>query len=94
MTREIAGSTLGCSGKPLLILDLDETLVHTADHDLQSPADFCLAGLHVYLRPFLTDFLMTVSQLFKLAVWSSANRPSSAIWTTPTCVMCCHSWNG
>jgi len=61
--------------KPLLILDLDETLVHSAEHVLESPADFCFDEFFVYRRPFLAEFLDTVSEWFNLAVWSSASGP-------------------
>jgi RNA polymerase II subunit A small phosphatase-like protein len=75
MVGEIAASTAGLPDKPLLILDLDETLAHSAEHALNSPADFCFEGFFVYRRPFLSKFLNAVSQWFNLAVWSSASGP-------------------
>lgn len=50
-------------GRPLLILDLDETLWH----GVQS-----LAGVTFALRPHLREFLESVSEVYDLAVWSSA----------------------
>jgi len=38
-------------GGKLLILDLDETLVHASERELERSADFRLVGYHVYLRP-------------------------------------------
>lgn len=63
--------------KPLLILDLDETLAHaTADprSDLGAP-DFRVADFAVYRRPHLAEFLRAVGGWYDLAVWSSASGP-------------------
>lgn len=57
----------------LLILDLDETLIYSANEPLTAPADFRLAEFHVYRRPFLAEFLAFASEHFELAVWSSAS---------------------
>ncbi len=57
----------------LLILDLDETLVHATKQALDRPADFRLFDYHVYRRPFLLEFLQMVAPHFQLAVWSSAS---------------------
>ncbi|WP_212744940.1 NIF family HAD-type phosphatase [Hymenobacter jeollabukensis] len=58
----------------LLILDLDETLVHARSTPLPDrPADFELFDYHIYLRPHLAAFLREVNRHFKLAVWSSAS---------------------
>jgi carboxy-terminal domain RNA polymerase II polypeptide A small phosphatase len=57
----------------LLVLDLDETLIHATEAPLQHRvADFRVEQYHVYKRPYLADFLQQVSQHFDLAVWSSA----------------------
>ena len=57
----------------LLILDLDETLIHARKTALDRPADFRVAQFHVYRRPGLDTFLRDVAQDFELAVWSSAS---------------------
>lgn len=57
----------------LLILDLDETLVHACEHPLDRPADFRLFDYHVYRRPGLDEFLAACTASFDLAVWSSAS---------------------
>ncbi len=59
--------------KSLLILDLDETLIHATAQELERKADFGVFDYHVYKRPFLDEFLQQVSQEFLLAVWSSAS---------------------
>lgn len=86
----------------LLILDLDETLVYAADEPLDRPADFGVGTYHVYRRPFLAEFLATVSQWYTLAVWTSAGTaygsgivqaifpPTLAlafVWYGPRCTM-------
>ncbi len=57
---------------PLLILDLDETLIHALGRPLAHNPDFMLGPYHVYRRPHLSDFLARSAELYTLAVWSSA----------------------
>ncbi|NMO14281.1 HAD family hydrolase [Pyxidicoccus fallax] len=57
----------------LLILDLDETLIHARDERLERDADFQVFGYHVYVRPHLEPFLQECAARFRLAVWSSAS---------------------
>ncbi|MDF7812239.1 HAD family hydrolase [Hymenobacter sp. YC55] len=59
--------------KLLLILDLDETLIHASSKELDRPADFTLFDYHIYIRPYLAEFLVGCSQHFRLAIWSSAS---------------------
>jgi RNA polymerase II subunit A small phosphatase-like protein len=59
--------------KILLILDLDETLIHASEGPLDRPADFRVFGYYVYKRPHLDAFLRECSRHFALAVWSSAS---------------------
>jgi RNA polymerase II subunit A small phosphatase-like protein len=59
--------------KILLILDLDETLIHATEKELSYPADFQVFGYYVYKRPYLEEFMLGCNQHFKLAVWSSAS---------------------
>ena len=59
--------------KTLLILDLDETLIHATERELDRPGDFQLDHYHVYKRPHLDAFLAEVENDFLLAVWSSAS---------------------
>lgn len=57
----------------LLVLDLDETLIHACQTPLNRPPNFSAFGYHVYVRPGLDAFLATVTRNFDLAVWSSAS---------------------
>ena len=72
--------------KPLLILDLDETLVHTVEIDKPQPVgitpDYVVGSCRhqVYRRPFLDQFLTIVGQYYDLAVWSSAG----SLYVEPT----------
>ena len=59
--------------KILLILDIDETLIHATEQELNRKADFEVYDYFVYQRPYLKEFLMKVSEDFLLAVWSSAS---------------------
>lgn len=57
----------------LLILDLDETLVHASETLLHREPDFVVGPYSVYKRPHLSDFLAACSASFRLAIWSSAS---------------------
>ena len=59
--------------KILLVLDLDETLLHATDTKLDVEPDFELFNYFVYKRPFLEQFLYEMSEAYLLAVWSSAS---------------------
>jgi TFIIF-interacting CTD phosphatase-like protein len=60
------------SNRPLLILDLDETLIRGATQALDRAPDMMLAHYFVYFRPHVRDFLEQGSENFTLALWSSA----------------------
>lgn len=58
----------------LLILDLDETLIHSSEKKLTGiDPDFSVGQFYVYKRPYLDEFLQYCNQHFRLAVWSSAS---------------------
>jgi RNA polymerase II subunit A small phosphatase-like protein len=59
--------------RPLLILDLDETLLHASEGLLGRFPDFQMGYYSVYLRPHLEMFLPQVSEWYQLAVWTSAS---------------------
>lgn len=59
--------------KTLLILDLDETLVHATAERIRDDFDFQVYHYYVYQRPGLAEFLARCAAHFTLAVWSSAS---------------------
>lgn len=59
--------------KILLILDLDETLIHATHKTLPQKVDFMIDYYSVYQRPHLSTFLQAIKDDFRLAVWSSAS---------------------
>ncbi|MDO7876309.1 HAD family hydrolase [Hymenobacter sp. ASUV-10] len=59
--------------KPLLILDLDETLIHASSTLLRPDFDFQVFHYYVYKRPGLDHFLRACAERFELAIWSSAS---------------------
>lgn len=73
--------------KKLLILDLDETLIHATDAQLAVPLSFRLHQYFVYKRPHLDDFLSDIHAHYQLALWSSADdayvREIAAVITPP-----------
>lgn len=60
--------------KILLILDLDETLIHATKDDIGLEPDFVAYDYKVYKRPYVTDFLNNLSKDFYLAIWSTASE--------------------
>jgi RNA polymerase II subunit A small phosphatase-like protein len=57
----------------LLILDLDETLIHASTEIIRDDFDFQVYRYFIYKRPGLDAFLRFCAQHFKLAIWSSAS---------------------
>ncbi|MCE9669778.1 HAD family hydrolase [Myxococcus stipitatus] len=64
---------MNTSERMLLILDLDETLIHATPKPLSRPADFRVFEYQVYRRPQLERFLAACAARFQLAIWSSAD---------------------
>lgn len=61
-------------GKPLLILDLDETLVFATKQGLPTPHDFKCFDYLIYQRPFVESFISGCAEYFDLAVWTSSTE--------------------
>ncbi|PSL23002.1 NIF family HAD-type phosphatase [Chitinophaga ginsengisoli] len=59
-----------CKSDKLLLLDLDETLIHAVTTPLGVAVDFQFDLFHIYKRPGLDQFLINISQHFTLGVWS------------------------
>jgi RNA polymerase II subunit A small phosphatase-like protein len=59
--------------KTLLILDLDETLMHGNETPLEQEEAFKVFHFYIYLRPYLKAFLEGIKDDFLIAVWSSAS---------------------
>ncbi|WP_292466499.1 HAD family hydrolase [Methanolobus sp.] len=57
----------------LLILDLDETLIHSRATRLAYQHDFQCSDYYVYKRPYLDEFLSFIASSFEIAIWTSAN---------------------
>lgn len=65
--------SLKTSDNILLILDLDETLLHATETPLEIPYSFTYADYFIYKRPYLEEFLKMISVDFDIAIWSSAD---------------------
>jgi TFIIF-interacting CTD phosphatase-like protein len=57
---------------PLLILDLDETLIFGTETPLARPPDLRMDVYAIYLRPYVAEFIAQVRPVYQLAVWTSA----------------------
>lgn len=60
--------------KPLLILDLDETLIFGSETELHRQADFRVGPFYLYKRPLLDQFMVSVTRVYDVAIWSSASE--------------------
>lgn len=61
------------TAKTLLILDLDETLIHACETALERPEDFRCGPYFVYLRPYLAYFWNAIAPHYELAIWSTGS---------------------
>lgn len=61
------------TNKSLLILDLDETLIHARTTPLNRQEDAKIFHFYMYKRPFVDAFLAFAKEHFYVAVWSSAS---------------------
>lgn len=57
----------------LVVLDLDETLIHATKEELSYKAHFKFHEYYIYLRPYLHSFLDKLKSKFDVAIWSSAD---------------------
>jgi len=57
----------------LLILDLDETLIHYCCEWIGRPPNFLAANQIIFTRPFTDEFLNYAFHHFDIAVWSAAS---------------------
>lgn len=84
--------------RKLLILDLDETLIHGSPG--ANEADFLAAGIPVFIRPGAHAFIDQMATFFDFAVWTSASsdyaadivgklfpHPPRFVWCRERCVL-------
>jgi TFIIF-interacting CTD phosphatase-like protein len=64
--------------RKLLVLDLDETLVHATDQPLARAGDFRAGPYHVYRRPHLSEFVSFCLARFHVGVWTSSGEQYAA----------------
>ena len=64
--------------RKLLVLDLDETLVHAREIPLELPEDFRVGPYFVYRRPHLDTFIARVRDHYDLGVWTSSGQSYAA----------------
>jgi RNA polymerase II subunit A small phosphatase-like protein len=58
----------------LIILDLDETLVHVSEHPLAWNPHFTVRGFAGYRRPHLDAFLDELRGRYDVAVWTTSEQ--------------------
>jgi len=86
--------------KKLLILDLDETLIHGSLYPLEHEADDTSLWCYLYKRPYVVDFMRFCRENFRVAIWTTATRehaefcihhiceqgyPFEFVWTRERC---------
>lgn len=58
----------------LIILDLDETLIHAPDRPLDREPDFVVYKYPVYKRPHVDAFIASLLARYRVAVWTSSGE--------------------
>ena len=58
----------------LIIFDLDETLIHSTESELEDKYDFRIGKYFTYKRPNVEKLLSYCIKIFNIAVWSSATE--------------------
>lgn len=58
----------------LVILDLDETLIHVPERPFARTPDFLAVGYSVYKRPHVDDFLAGLLAKYRVAIWTASGR--------------------
>ena len=62
------------SERKLLVLDLDETLIHASETQLAHQEDFRVGQYFVYLRPHLEEFVSFAFSTFRVGVWTASGE--------------------
>ena len=60
--------------RKLLVLDLDETLIHATEDTLAHDEDFRVGPYRVHLRPHLSSFVNHVLEQFRVGVWTASGE--------------------
>lgn len=60
--------------KPLLILDLDETLIYASEQRLEREPDFICGIYSIYRRPYLNEFFQEIKTTFRFGIWTSSTE--------------------
>jgi len=60
--------------KPLLIVDLDETLIFASEQRMERDPDFICGLYSIYCRPYLNEFFQEIVTAFRFGVWTSATE--------------------
>jgi len=60
--------------RKLLVLDLDETLVHAREDRLEHDEDFRVGPYYVYRRPHLEKFVQTTLERYDVGVWTASGE--------------------
>ena len=60
--------------RPLVILDVDQTLIFASKENLNRKPDFEVFQYAVYKRPNLNEFIERLYKSYDIAIWSSAGN--------------------
>src|ERR1700693_2838213 len=63
---------MGETSRKLLVLDIDETLVHATETPLDRNEDFVVGPYFVYKRPNLDSFIEYALRTFLVGIWTSS----------------------
>jgi len=69
----------------LLILDIDETLIHGSEQRLQREPDHVAPWCFLYKRPHVETFMRFCREHFRVAVWTTATPEHAAFCLEKIC---------
>ncbi len=58
--------------RKLIVLDIDETLVHICNEWIGHPCDFTAANAMVHIRPGTHDFLDILFENYEVSIWTAS----------------------
>ncbi len=58
--------------KKLVVLDLDETLLHACHEWIGKQPSFVISNAMIHLRPGVDDFIEAISKDFNIAIWTAS----------------------
>ena len=63
--------------KPLIVLDIDETILYASENKLDIREDHIWENYYIYVRPFFMDLIKAIKEYYHIAIWTSSGEKYS-----------------